>query len=77
VSKPRKEFEKHWDGTILFVRSDVARGRANFNKVVDWQLSPAGPGDRATDVESLASITLNQTRPSFSGFTISTPVENP
>jgi predicted double-glycine peptidase len=76
VSRSREEFEKHWDGTILFIRSDVARGRANFNKVADWALAPSGPNDRAMDVESLQSITLNQTRPSFSGFTISTTVGN-
>lgn len=76
VARPRKEFEEHWDGTILFIRSDVARGRANFNKVADWALAPSGPNDRALDVETLQSITLNQTRPSFSGFTISTTVGN-
>ena len=76
LSKPRKRFEKQWDGTILFIRSDVVRGRANFNKLVDWDLAPGAPFDRATDVETLQSVLLNQTRPSFSGFTINTPVGN-
>lgn len=76
ISKPRKRFEKQWDGTILFIRSDVVRGRANFNKVVDWDLAPGAPFDRATDTEPLQSVLLNQTRPSFSGFNINTPVGN-
>lgn len=75
IARSRKEFEKHWDGTILFIRSDVARGKLNFNKTEDWALAPASPFDRPRDVESLQSISLNQTRPSFSGFSISTPVE--
>lgn len=75
-SKSRKQFEKQWDGTILFIRSDVARGKANFNKAVDWRLAPLSPFDRATDTETLQSVLLHQTRPSFSGFSISTPVGN-
>lgn len=75
-SKPRKQFEKQWDGTILFIRSDVARGKANFNKAVDWDLAPYSPFDRATDTETLQSVLLHQTRPSFSGFNINTPVGN-
>jgi predicted double-glycine peptidase len=70
VSRSRKEFEKHWDGTILFVRSEVSRGRANFNKVADWALVPSAPYDRAHDVESLQSLSISQTRPSFSGLNI-------
>lgn len=75
-SKPRKQFEKQWDGTILFIRSDVARGKANFNKAVDWDLAPYSPFGRATDTETLQSVLLHQTRPSFSGFNINTPVGN-
>lgn len=76
VSKPRALFEERWDGTILFIRSDVVRGKANFNKVADWRLAPSSPHDRATDLEALQSISLNQTRPSFSGFTIGTTLES-
>jgi hypothetical protein len=72
ISRSRREFEEHWDGVILFVRSDVKRGRAAFNRRGDWDVAPAGPGNRATDVEALQSVLLNQTRPSFSGFTVST-----
>lgn len=72
VSRSRKEFDKHWDGVVLFVRSDVKRGRAAFNRVGDWDVAPGGPSHRASDVEALQSVLLNQTRPSFSGFTIST-----
>ena len=75
LSRSRDEFEEHWDGVILFVRSDVVRGKENFNKIADWKLAPSSPYDRAKDVESLQSVAINQTRPSFSGFTISTPVE--
>lgn len=69
----RKKFEKIWDGTILFIRSDVATGKENFNKIADWRLSPSSPFDRALDKETLQSFTLNQTRPSFSGFSIDIP----
>lgn len=75
ISRPRKEFEAHWDGVVLFVRSDVQRGKEAFNMAADWDIAPGGPGHRATDTESLQSVLINQTRPSFSGFTISTPVE--
>lgn len=74
-SKPRKEFEAHWDGTILFIRSDVERGKANFNRTADWRLAPSSPFDRANDVETLQSVSLHQTRPSFSGYIIDTTVE--
>jgi uncharacterized protein len=76
-SRSRKDFERQWDGTILFIRSDVVRGKANFNKTADWRLAPSSPFDRAKDVEPLQSVALGQTRPSFSGFTISTPGGNP
>ena len=75
IVRKRAEFEKHWDGVILFVRSDVVRGKAGFNQVADWELAPASPYDRAFDQESLQSFTLNQTRPSFSGFSIDTVLE--
>lgn len=75
VSRKRAEFEKHWDGVILFVRSDVARGKAGFNRPSDWALSPSAPYDRAVDQESLQSFTLNQTRPLNSGFSINTILE--
>ncbi len=69
-ARTRKEFEKLWDGVILFIRSDVVRGKANFNKTADWRLAPSSPFDRAMDQESLQSIALYQTRPSTSGFTL-------
>ncbi len=72
--RSRKEFESHWDGTVLFIRSDVARGKAAFNMRADWGLSPDGPHERAMDVESLQSLAINQTRPSFSGFSIASPL---
>jgi hypothetical protein len=76
ISRSRKEFEKHWDGVILFVRSDVKRGKESFNMARDWSYSPTGPGRRAIhDAETLQSFSLSQTRPSFSGFTIGTVVE--
>ncbi|MBL4619465.1 MAG: C39 family peptidase [Marinicaulis sp.] len=71
-ARTRKEFEKLWDGVVLFIRSDVARGKANFNKAADWRLAPSSPFDRATDQESLQSIALYQTRPLSSGFTLGT-----
>lgn len=74
LSRSRKEFEKHWDGVILFVRSDVKRGRVAFNRAGDWDMAPGGPFARATDTETLQSIQLNQTRPTFSGFTITAGV---
>ena len=70
-SKKRKEFEEQWDGIILFIRSDVARGKANFNKIADWKLVPSSPYDRATDVESIQALALHRTRATFSGFSIS------
>lgn len=75
ISMPRDVFSKRWDGTILFVRSEVRLGKANFNRIEDWRLAPTAPHDRAMDMESLQSISINQTRPSFSGFTINTAVE--
>lgn len=75
ISLPRNIFEQRWDGTILFIRSDVVRGKQSFNQVADWRLAPSAPHDRALDDESLQSLYLNQTRPSFSGFTINTIVE--
>ena len=74
IARSRKEFEKHWDGVILFIRSDVARGKANFNKIEDWRLFPSEPFDRAQDVEPLQSLLVNQTRPGFSGISISTVI---
>ncbi|WP_375204263.1 C39 family peptidase [Hyphococcus sp.] len=75
VSLPRNMFEQRWDGTILFIRSDVVRGKQSFNQIADWRLAPSAPHDRARDDEPLQSLYLNQTRPSFSGFTINTVVE--
>lgn len=75
ITKPRNEFEKHWDGVILFIRSDVAKGKSGFNRVADWRLAPSAPFDRPLDQETLQSFTMNQTRPSFSGFSIGTIVE--
>lgn len=75
ISKSRKDFERHWDGVILFIRSDVVRGKSGFNKVADWRLTPSAPFDRPLDQETLQSFTLSQTRPSFSGFTIDTILE--
>ncbi len=77
ASLPRSEFEKRWDGVILFIRSDVVRGKANFNNLKDWRLTPASPYDRALDTESLQTHLLNQTRLSSSGFGILTPLESP
>lgn len=65
-----KRFMKIWDGTILFVRSDVATGKENFNSARDWRMTPLGPADRALDRESLQAAHLDQTRTSLSGFTI-------
>ena len=69
---PRERFEKIWDGTILFVRSDVQTGRANFNSAKDWALTPLGPrfAARPLERETLEDALLHQTRPNFSGFTI-------
>lgn len=75
ISKSRKAFEKSWDGVILFIRSDVARGKSGFNQLADWKLTPSAPFDRSLDRETLQSFTLNQTRPSFSGFSIDTILE--
>ncbi len=75
ISLPRSVFEQRWDGTVLFIRSDVVRGKENFNKVADWRLAPSSPHDRARDDEPLQSLYLNQTRPSSSGFTINTVLE--
>ncbi len=75
ISLPRNVFEQRWDGTILFIRSDVVRGKESFNQIADWRLAPSAPHDRARDDEPLQSLYLNQTRPSFSGFTINTVVE--
>ncbi|MEO0398073.1 MAG: C39 family peptidase [Pseudomonadota bacterium] len=68
VSLPRDRFEQRWDGIILYIRSDLSRGKANFNKVEDWRLTPTAPLDRAMEIEPLQSQLLNRTRPSFSGF---------
>lgn len=76
TSMPRHVFEERWDGTILFIRSDVIRGKESFNQLADWRLAPSAPHDRALDLESLQSVSINQTRPSTSGFTINTTVES-
>jgi len=76
TSIPRNLFEKRWDGTVLFIRSEVLTGKANFNRIEDWRLEPSSPFDRARDDESLQSFYLHQTRPSFSGVSISTLVES-
>lgn len=75
ISKPRDEFEKYWDGVILFIRSDVVQGKRGFNRVADWRLAPSAPFDRPLDQETLQSFTMNQTRPTFSGFSINSVVE--
>ena len=72
---PRDVFEERWDGIILFIRSNVSQGKASFNQYADWQYAPTAPHDRALDGESLQSISINQTRPSFSGFTIGNVIE--
>ncbi|MGF1544948.1 MAG: C39 family peptidase [Parvularculaceae bacterium] len=69
----RKRFLDIWDGTILFIRSDLSTGKANFNKLEDWRLAPTSPFDRGLDVETLQGVVLNQTRPSSSGFSILRP----
>lgn len=76
ISMPRRTFEERWDGVILFIRSEVQRGKENFNRVEDWRLTPSSPADRALETESLQSHLLHQTRPSFSGFAPSTIVGN-
>ncbi|MEM9705590.1 MAG: C39 family peptidase [Pseudomonadota bacterium] len=73
----KRQFEKIWDGTILFVRSDVQRGKEGYNAFADWRLMPGAPYDRALDVEALQAVTLSQTRPSFSGFGIQYLVDTP
>lgn len=65
-----KKFRKIWDGTILFVRSDMAIGKSAFNSARDWKLTPFGPTGRALDAEPLQAAHLAQTRSSFSGFSI-------
>ena len=75
ISLPRNVFEQRWDGTVLFIRSDVVRGKQSFNQVADWRLAPSAPFDRARDDEPLQSLYLHQTRPSASGFTINTVLE--
>ncbi|MFZ5617567.1 MAG: C39 family peptidase [Pseudomonadota bacterium] len=65
-----KKFRQVWDGTILFVRSDLTTGKEGFNHARDWKLTPIGPSDRALDREPLQAAHLDQTRSSFSGFAI-------
>lgn len=76
TSVPRHVFEDRWDGTILFIRSQVLVGKENFNRIEDWRLAPTSPHDRAMDNEPLQSLHLHQTRPSFSGASIGTLVES-
>ncbi|WP_425409201.1 C39 family peptidase [Hyphococcus sp.] len=76
TSVPRNVFTDRWDGTILFIRSEVLVGKENFNRIADWRLAPSSPHDRATDSESLQSLYLGQTRPSFSGISLGTVVES-
>jgi hypothetical protein len=64
---PRR-FKALWDGTILFVRSDLEKGKANFNHDRDWTLTPNGPANRALDGEPLQAAHLEQTRAFYSGF---------
>lgn len=76
LAKSRKDFEKIWDGVILFIRSDVAQGRANFNDLDDWRAAPGSPSDRGLDrVTTLAEEQLLQTRTSASGFALGTTFE--
>ncbi|MBI1393757.1 MAG: peptidase C39 [Alphaproteobacteria bacterium] len=66
---PRQRFADKWDGTIFFIRSDLETGKANFNKADDWRYAPGAPFDRARDsLVGLQASTLQQTRPSWSGF---------
>ena len=75
-ARSRADFEEIWDGTILFVRSHVEIGRANFNSVQDWRVAPGGPTDRGVDrKETLAQDNLQQTRTLFSGFNLNTQVQ--
>lgn len=67
-----KKFSKMWDGTILFVRSDVEIGKKSFNSARDWRLTPFGPTDRGLDGEALQASALDQTRAFHSGFSILT-----
>jgi predicted double-glycine peptidase len=66
----QKRFNALWDGTILFVRSDVEKGKANFNHARDWALTPNGPAQRALDGEPLQAAHLAQTRAFNSGFSV-------
>lgn len=75
IWRSRAEFEDHWDGVILIVRSDVKQGKESFNMAADWDMAPGAPFHRAGDQETLQSLLLNQTRPSFSGFSINTVLE--
>jgi hypothetical protein len=65
-----ERFAGQWDGTILYIRSDLARGKMSFNARSEWRLSPTGPTDRARDVETLQSALLAQTRSISSSFSI-------
>lgn len=65
-----KRFSRMWDGTIMFIRSDVATGKSSFNAARDWRLTPLGPADRAHDGETLQAAHLDQTRSAFSGLSI-------
>lgn len=64
------DFKKIWDGTILFIRSDLASGKKSFNAKNEWRTMPTSPSDRALDVEPLQSVLLNQTRSISSSFSI-------
>lgn len=66
---PRKQFTQKWDGTIFFIRSDLTTGKENFNKNDDWRFAPGAPFDLAREgLIGLQASTLQQTRPSWSGF---------
>ncbi|NWG91326.1 MAG: C39 family peptidase [Parvularculaceae bacterium] len=67
-----KKFAAVWDGTILFIRTDLQTGKENFNSARDWRLTPFGPTDRGLDGEPLQAAHLEQTRAFHSGFSILT-----
>ncbi|MEM6648769.1 MAG: C39 family peptidase [Pseudomonadota bacterium] len=68
VVRSKREFEASWDGTILFIRSNVAQGKASWNMAEDWRAHPVGRPIDGPTFSDLQQETLHNTRVLNSGF---------
>lgn len=56
---PHDEFEAMWNGIAFVITSDIAVGRASFNRDPEWDLLPTAPMGMALSQTALATFTAS------------------